>query len=419
MIILNIKDILNVLDCKKESDFIINKFETNSKLIEENDVFIAINQGHNYISEAVENGAKAVITEDKKMYDCLTINVNSTIEALGKISTYLRSLYNLPLIAVTGSCGKTTTKELISTILSSKYNVLKSEKNQNNHIGLPLTLLKLNSTYDIVVTELGMNNKGEIAYLSNICKPDYGIITNIGTAHIGNLNGIRNIYKAKLEILNGMNNGYLIINKKDKYLKKIKYKNTIKVDKNHLNVKNIKYYFDKTEFDINDIHFLFSIPGKSILNDLFIAIKVGLMFNISLIDIKNSIDNFKNIKGRLDIINSDYTLIDDSYNSSYESLVNSLSLLKNNDRYKIIILGDMLELGKYSKKYHKKANEFLRKIKNKEVLLIGKYTKYIKGKHFNSIEEINKYLKNIIKKDCIVYIKGSRAMNLDKIKTHF
>ena len=412
---MNINDILVLLNCNKKSDFIINKFETNSKLVEEGDVFIAIKKGHNYINEAIENGAKAVIVEDKKVYDCLTINVNSTIETLGKIAKYIRNLYKIPLIAITGSCGKTTTKELISSILSNKYNVLKSEKNRNNEIGLPLTLLNLNNSYDIIVAELGMNHKGEISYLSNICQPDYAVITNIGTAHIGNLNGIKNIFKAKLEILDGMNNGYLIVNKNDKYLNKVKYKKVIKTSSRNLKVKNIKYYFDKTEFDIEDIHFIFNIPGKKVLNDLFIAIKIGLLFNISLEDMKQKIETFKNINGRLNIIKGDYILIDDSYNSSYESLINSLELLKNNEKYKIIILGDMLELGKYSKKYHKKVNKFLKQIKNKEILLIGEFTKYIKGKHFNDIESINNYLKNRDIKDNIIYIKGSRAMNLDKI----
>lgn len=415
---MNIKEILNLLNYKQEKDIIINKFETNSKFVEKDDCFIAINNGHKYVKEAIKNGAKVVIVSNNKEYDCLTVNVNDTVLALKIISKYIRNLYDIPLIAITGSCGKTTTKELIYYILSNKYNVLKSEKNYNNHIGLPLTLLKLNDSYEVVVVEMGMNHKNEIKYLSDIAKPNYGIITNIGSAHIGNLGSKKNILNAKLEILNGLN-GILLVNKNDKYLNKVKYSDIIKVSDKLLNVKNIKYFLNRTEFDIDNTHFVFNMPGKLVLNDLFIAIKIGLLFNVDIEDICKSVNNFKNISGRLNIVSTDITVIDDSYNSNYEALINSLEILKSNHQHKIIILGDMLELGKFSKKYHKKINSYLKKIKNKDVLLLGEYTKYIKGVHFKSIEDINNYLKKHIKKEDIIYIKGSRKMNLDKIKTQF
>ena len=319
----------------------------------------------------------------------------------------------IPLIAITGSIGKTTTKELIYLVLSKKFKVLKSNKNQNNHIGLPLTLLNLDESYEIIVTELGMNHFNEISYLSKICNPNYAIITNIGTAHIGNLGSKKNILKAKLEILDGMNEKKLIINNKDKYLKKIK--NTIKVDSKNLKIKNMKYGVIQ-EFDIDNVHFIFN-SFKHLLSDVYIAIKVGLLFDIDLNLISEAIGEYQNIDGRLNIINKDYKIIDDSYNSSYESLIGGLKILQNDNNKKFIILGDMLELGKYSSKYHKKINKHLNKIKNKEVFLIGNYTKLIKGIHFDNIEEITKYLKNNLKKNNIVYIKGSRKFNLDKIKT--
>lgn len=400
-------------------DFEIQNIQTNSKEISKGDLFLALHNGYNYILDAINNGAVAVLVEKETEYVIPTIQVDSSIQALGDIASYIRSQYPIPLIAITGSTGKTTTKELVSLLLSSKYNVLKSIKNYNNHIGLPLTLLNLNDRYDVIVTELGMNHFHEISYLSHICKPNYSIITNIGTAHIGNLGSKKNILKAKLEIVEGMDKGILIVNKNDKYLNKVKFSPSIKVNQKMLKVKHIQYYQDRTEFDIKKVHFLFSIPGKHILNDVFLAIQIGLMFSISLEQMANSLLDYQNIEGRLHIIKDKYTVIDDSYNSSYESLIGSLKLLKKEKNKKIIILGDMLELGKYSYKYHKKVNKYLKKIKHKTVLLIGEYTKVIKGIHFMNIEQINKYLKRNLQDNCIIYIKGSRAMNLDKIKTRF
>lgn len=407
-----LSELNNVLNGIIKNDALFNKIKTNSKEIEEGDLFLAINSGHNYIEEAINNGSSCIISE-KELDNVPNIKIDNSIEALGKIGNLIRNKYKIPLIAVTGSVGKTTTKELISLILGTKYNVLKSEKNHNNNIGLPMTLLNLNEKYDVIVTELGMNHFGEISYLSKICNPDYAVITNIGSAHIGNLGSKKNIMKAKLEILDGMNDGYLLINKKDKYLKNIKYKNIIKVDDKLLNVKNIKYN-DNIEFDIDNIHFMFK-SYKHILPDLFIAIKIGLIFGIDLKTMSEVIKEYNGIDGRLNIIKNKYTIIDDSYNSSFESLVGGLNLLKGNE-LKFIVLGDMLELGKYSKIYHKKINKYLKKIKNKKVLLLGEYTKNIKGIHFDTIEEIIIYLKENIKDDCIIYLKGSRKMNLDKIK---
>ncbi len=408
---MKLSEINKILSGQINEDITFNKIRTSSKEIEKGDLFLAINKGHDYINEAIKNGAVAIICE--KYLDIPSIKVDDSILALGQIAHYIRSLYNIPLIAITGSVGKTTTKELIYLVLSKKYKVLKSNKNQNNHIGLPLTLLNLDETYDIVVTELGMNHFNEISYLSKICNPNYAIITNIGTAHIGNLGSKKNILKAKLEILDGMNEKKLIINNEDKYLKKIK--NTIKVDTKSLNIKNIKYGFIQ-KFDIENVHFVFN-SFKHLLNDVYIAIKVGLLFNIDLSLISEAISEYQTMDGRLNIINKEYKIIDDSYNSSYEALIGGLDILKNESNKKFIILGDMLELGKYSIKYHKKINKYLNKVKNKEVLLIGNYTKFIKGIHFDSIDDIIGYLKSNIKENDIVYIKGSRKFNLDKIKT--
>ena len=402
---MKLSEINNILKGKINKDVSFNKIKMNSKDITTNDVFLAINKGHNYIDEAINNGAVGIISEYDLDYP--SIKVDNSILALGKIANYIRNLYDIPLIAITGSVGKTTTKELIYSVLSKKYKVLKSEKNKNNNIGCPLTLLNLDETYDIIVLEFGMNHFNEISYLSKICNPDYAIITNIGTAHIGNLGSKKNILKAKLEILDGMSNKNIIVNNKDRYLKKIR--NAIKVDEKRLNV----IYKNENEFIIDNV--IFNYKYKHILPDIFIAIKVGLLFDINLELISEAISEFEPIDGRLNIINREYKIIDDSYNSSYESLIEGLKSLDNNFKY--IVLADMLELGKFSIKYHKKVNKYLKKIKNKKVLLIGNYTKYIDGIHFENLDELILFLKSNIKKGDTVYIKGSRKFNLDIIKT--
>ena len=402
---MKLSEINNILKGKINKDVSFNKIKMNSKDITTNDVFLAINKGHNYINEAINNGAVGIISEYDLDYP--SIKVDNSILALGKIANYIRNLYDIPLIAITGSVGKTTTKELIYSVLSKKYKVLKSEKNKNNNIGCPLTLLNLDETYDIIVLEFGMNHFNEISYLSKICNPDYAIITNIGTAHIGNLGSKKNILKAKLEILDGMSNKNIIVNNKDKYLKKIR--NAIKVDEKRLNV----IYKNENEFIIDNV--IFNYKYKHILPDIFIAIKVGLLFDINLKLISEAISEFEPIDGRLNIINREYKIIDDSYNSSYESLIEGLKSLDNNFKY--IVLADMLELGKFSIKYHKKVNKYLKKIKNKKVLLIGNYTKYIDGIHFENLDELILFLKSNINKGDTIYIKGSRKFNLDIIKT--
>lgn len=409
-----LSELNKVVNGNIDGDTEIKKIKTNSKEIEIGDLFLAINKGVDYIEDAINNGAVAIISEIDIDYPIPKIKVCSAVESLGQIAKYIRQLYQKPVIAITGSVGKTTTKELVSLVLKEKYKVLKSEKNNNNHIGLPITLLKLDQDYDVVVAELGMNHLNEISYLSNICQPDYAIITNIGSAHIGNLGSKKNILKAKLEILDGMDNGYLLVNNYDKYLKKVKYSKKIKVDAKSLNVKNIKYG-NQIEFDIDHTHFIFK-SYKHLLSNVFIAIKIGILFNIDLSLISKAIASYQNIEGRCNLIKTKWTIIDDSYNSSFESLVGGLECLKDKKENKIIILGDMLELGKYSSKYHKKINGHLKKIKNKEVLLIGEYTKLIKGKHFASVDEINDYLIAHAKDNSLIYIKGSHAMNLDKIK---
>lgn len=411
-------------DCKEVSK--IRQIQIDSRKVKKNDLFIAMKgkfqNGHDFIDDAIANGAKAIICEeDVEVTDVPLIKVESSLNALASLALANRIKYkDIPLIAVTGSCGKTTTKELISTILSKKYRVLKNLGNYNNHLGLPQTLLKLNNSYDVAVCELGMNHPGEIEHLTNLCLPDYSIITNIGTSHIGYLKSKRNIFKAKMEILSGMSGGYLLLNNTDKYLKKVRSKK-VEVVKVNNDAINVRYEVDKTSFDLNIdgklYHFTFNIPGRHIMMDILLAIKVALMFKVPVEDIVKAVGEFEAYKGRLDVVKIDeMTIIDDCYNSSYESLMGSLSLLKKDD-YNVVILGDILELGKKSEKIHKKINKRMKKMPINEVLLIGDETKVMDGIHFDSIDELQEYLDNHEKKG-VFLIKASSAMDLGLISNH-
>lgn len=423
---MNIKEINKIINGQiyNFKDVDINKIKIDSRLIEENDLFISLTD--EYIEDAINNGASVIISNNEINVDIPYIRVEDVYQVLILLGKNIRKKYNIPFIAITGSNGKTTTKELVADILSRKYTVLKNEKNYNNHIGVPLTLFNLDSTYDICVLELGMNHLKEIEILSNIIVPDVSVITNIGSAHIGNLGSYKNIYKAKLEIIKSMKKGTLIVNKDSKYLNKIKTSlNTIKIglkDIYDIKLEQNRSLFKKT---INncEYQFVFNVPGKHLLTNVLIAIEIGLLYDVEIFDIQEAIENFKMIDNRLNLISKEnFILLNDCYNSSYESLLGSLEVLKLYDSNKILILGDILELGHYSKKIHLKIKRQLKKIKNITILCVGEFTKYVKLKnsiHFNNIIELINFLDKFDYDNNIILIKGSRMMKLEYVKDYF
>lgn len=402
----------------------INKIVTDTRKLKKNDLFIALKgkkyNGHDYIKN-IKKASGIIIDEDIEIKTKIpVIKVESTYKVLFDLGSFFRNKYNIPLIAITGSNGKTTTKELISYILESKYKILKNNESKNNIIGVSDTLFHLNDKYEMIVMEMGMNHKGEISDLSKMCKPNIGIITNIGSSHVGLLKNRRNIFKAKLEIKDGLD-GELIVNGDDKYLKRIK--KCYKCGRNYYNdliAYNIYSNNELLEFSIyldKEYRIIFNNPGIHFINDILMAIKVCLMYDIDINTIIDRINKFKMVDKRMNIKKyKDITIIDDCYNASYESVKGGLEVLKNIKQDKIIILGDMLELGRYSRKYHFKLNFILNKIDNKEVLTVGNYSKYIKSKHFSNNNDLIEYLKNKKINNKYIYIKGSRGMHLEEIK---
>lgn len=419
---------------------IINKGKNNtfknividSRKVEKGDLFIALRgkyqDGHNYIKDAIQKGACMIVTEEnvEAKQKAGIIKVEDTLESLWTLAEYYRLQYQAPVIAVTGSVGKTTTKNLIAEVLGSNYKVLKSEKSFNNHFGVPLTLLELNDEYDLVLLELGMNHAGEISKLSRLCQPNVSVITNIGTSHIGNLGSKKNILKAKMEILDGMDEmGILILNDDDEYLHSI------------LDIENCSIYRvgtkDNVDFKaelldkefkvtVQQVEYIIPILENYLLPNYLIAIQIGILFGLHMEQIIENIKKFKMEEHRLEVIDKgNYKIIDDSYNASFESFTAALSTLDKKNNY-LFILGDMAELGKYSRKMHKKLGNLLKKFPNKDILLVGNYVKYIANKNkkiskrFENNEQLISLLKEIDLTNKTVFLKGSHMMKLEDIR---
>lgn len=430
----------------------INTFSINSKKIDFNSLFIPIigqkYDGNDFILDAVKNGVvgclitknykskKNVIRICKKR-NISIIEVDDTVEALSKLARHNR-LKNKDtiLIAITGSNGKTSTKDILYDVLKYDYNVLKTEGNLNNHIGLPLTLLKLNG-HDICILEMGMNHLGEIEKLSKIALPDIAIITNIGTAHIGLLGSRENILKAKLEICSGLKeNGLLILNKEDALLNSINLNNHINICRyGYDDIINIKRNKDNLIFKINKQKIKIKEVGEFDLINSILAYKIASHFNIKPNKIRKYLKIHKNPKMRMELIKYKSNLIiNDSYNANYDSMKNGIEFIlkKYQKKYHILLyLGDMLELGEWSRYYHHKIGTLINSSNIDVLYTTGNEINFI-NEAINNIKIIKKELKinsdndyklisNTIKNDLkkykrsVVYFKGSRKIGLDKI----
>ncbi len=423
---------------------ILGNICTDSRKINENDVYVAIVgekfDGNDYYEDAVKRGASCCIISkiiDGISYDkCATILVDDTIECLQKLASYKRNLYNIPVIAVTGSVGKTSTKDIIYSVVSKKYKTCKTMGNYNNHLGVPLTILSLRDDEALVI-EMGMNHLGEISLLSKIAKPSISVITNIGTAHIGNLGSRENILKAKMEILDGMIDNKIIINNDNDLLYKMGidmdnkydiYTYSIDNDSDYKAV-NIRDSVFESKFDIDGIDkdVVVNVGGNAYIYNSLVAYIVGDMLGIDKDRIKEGISEFKLSSNRLEkkVNSNGVVIIDDTYNANYDSMRSSLELLgRVKDKRKIAIIGDMLELGNYTEELHKNIGDVVIDNKIDVLITVGEYSKYIVDRvielgfskdniySYDKEEEIDRSLLNKFDKEDIVLIKGSHGMNL-------
>lgn len=446
---ITVKDIINVTKGKliygKENE-ICENFSRNTKEVKQGDIYIGfkgeIYDGGVFYEEAFSNGAKGCIINEieglklKEVENKFIIQVEDTVKAIGQIARYKREKYNIPVIAVTGSVGKTSTKDIIASVVSQKYKTLKTQANLNNHIGMPLTILSLKD-HEALVVEMGMNHFGELSYLTNIAKPTIAVITNVGTAHIGNLGSRENILKAKLEILEGLpKDGVVIINNDNDLLHKWQLENkkynviTYGINNNSKYVaKEIKYTTTGSEYQLNGKESIkVPVGGEAFVYNSLAAISVGELLNIPIEKIQVGIKNFELTKMRLDVQKSSkgYTIINDCYNANYDSMKSAIEYLNSSKgNRKIAVLGDMLELGEFSQELHKKVGEEVAKNKIDILITVGKEANNIaetakkNGINTTYMFENNQKaitkLKEILEPKDVVLVKASNSMNFKEI----
>lgn len=420
-----------------------------SRQVEAGFIFIAIKgervDGHSFISQVFEKGALAVVVEEAPIdldNDKPYILVESSAEALRKMAAYYRENLDIKLIGITGSVGKTSTKEFIAAVLSEKYKVLKTEGNFNNEIGLPLTILKIRDEHEIAVIEMGISHFGDMKPLGEIAKPDICVITNIGYCHLEYLIDRDGVLKEKTDMFNYANNDaeYVLNGDDDKLatVLKVRGKEPVFVSLGdsskpvHVDriiksgiegsICDVSVYGESVELNI-------PLPGRHMISNALVACAVGRLCSVDTEQMKLGIARLKPVGGRVNIIRENgYTIIDDCYNANPVSMKASIDVLKCADTRKVAILGDMFELGACEAKLHGDIGEYLAKAgMNIDVLVtVGKLSRYIymaaieagyNGRciHYGTLEECLTDLEHNLKKGDTILIKASHGMQLEKI----
>lgn len=438
-----------VSKCSEET--LVNDIVIDSRKASKDNAFVAIVgenlDGHDFINLAINQGCKTIIKNkdnnvDIENKEINVIEVNNTEVAFGDIARLYKNKFEIPFIAVTGSVGKTTTRDMVYSTISAKYNSLKNVGNLNNQFGVPLTLFNLNKEHECAVIEMGMSGFNEIEYLVNIVNPQIGIISNIGYSHVEHLGSRDGIFKAKMEITTNFHeNSLLIVNGDDDCLKTLKDKHLVYKLRTFGFEKDNDIYCESFEMDEDSINFIavidgkrkeFFIPtvGKHNIYNAMAAILVGINLNMTIEEIKDGLKNFQCTKNRLDIIkNNNLTIIDSVYNASIDSMTAALNILGRYKSRRVAILGDMFEMGEFAEFGHRQVGKAA--LNNVDILIsVGKDSEFIVKElkennmnpdnlyHFETKEEAIENLDDIIKENDTILVKASRGMNLEKVVEH-
>jgi len=425
----------------------IQRVDTDSRSIHPGALFIPLVgerfDGHAYINAALESGAAGCITaRDRESYrpDKFYVKVANTQRALRDLAAWYKERFHIPFVAVTGSVGKTTAKDMIAAVLGTRYKVLKTEGNFNNNIGLPLTLLRLDRSYEICVLEMGMDKFGEIDYLADIVKPDVGVITNIGDAHIERLGSRENIFKAKCELLPHIRrDGLLVLNGDDDLLSTLQGGTSVQT----------VFCGQGDELDyrarvvggdgVSHIHCRLTTPnmdrevripalGEHMIYPALIAAAVGEWFDLTADQIEQGLIRFVPTRMRMNLIHraDQITILDDTYNANPQSVRAAVSVLgDSHSSWKVAVLGDMLELGPFAPALHAGVGECLGRAGIDCLVAVGEMSAHIaQGAresgvplvyHCSGKDEAKTILGQVIKPDSTILVKASRGMKMEEL----
>lgn len=448
----NLKELISATQGQTSSKKSVKRFcgvSIDTRKIREGEVFVAIPgkrfEGHDFIDEAVKKGAGVVVYNNPlkiKVFHkgIIYLKVQDTVEALGNIARFHRRRFKIPVIAITGSSGKTTTKEMASWVLGAEYHVLKNEGTKNNLIGVPLTLLSIHSKHDLCVIEMGTNRFGEIKRLAEIAEPTFGVITNIGPAHLEFLKNLKGVYQEKIELLRQLKPpGIVLLNKADLILSKL----------GRIKNQPIFFYGINRECDFratdiiydgyNSISFLFNNHPFKInhcalhnVSNALVAIACGLMFGLDIDVIRRRLEIFDHPEMRLkEIVLKQCIVYDDSYNSNPQSLKQAIDVLcrRTAQGRKILVMGDMLELGAQSEEFHEYFGRYVSKKSIDIFVTLGNFSRLAMEhackngmsfscvRHFDDCSSAAAFLHENIRQGDVLLIKGSRSMQMEKIIT--
>lgn len=446
----NIEDLIAATEGAAQANSCPKRFSgvsIDSRHIQKGEVFVAIVgkkfDGHDFIDEALKREAGVVVYDNilkVKVFQkgVVYLKVADTTRALGAIARFHRRRFDIPVIAVTGSSGKTTTKEMIAWVLSAQYDVLKNEGTKNNLIGVPLTLLRARAKHHLCVIELGTNHFGEIKQLAGIAEPNFGVITNIGPAHLEFLENLKGVYKEKIELLRHLKPpGIMLLNKADIILSKL---SRIKNQPIFFFAINRECDFKATEicydghksisFLLNGKPFKINHCALHNVSNALAAVACGLMFGLDMDVIRQRLETFDHPEMRLkEVVMDKYVIYDDSYNSNPQSLKQAIDVLcrRTAAGRRILVMGDMLELGRQSEEFHIYFGRYVSRKPIDVFVTLGRFSRLSAEhackngmnsscvRHFNDCPATVEFLRRSIKDGDVLLIKGSRSLGMEKI----